>query len=58
MRTSRNDHVLIEEGVWNRAGTDADALFIHLGGSFNTVEAELSLPGLVLLVHQQTTHLP
>ena len=58
MRTSGNDHVLIEEGVWNGAGTGAVALFIHLGDRFNTVEAELSLPGLMLFVYQQTTHFP
>ena len=57
MRVPGNDYVSIEEGVWNGAGTGAGALFIHLGGRFNTVEAELSLPGLMLLVHQQTTHL-
>ena len=31
MRTSGNDHVLIEEEVWNGAGTGAGALFIHHG---------------------------
>ena len=58
MRVSRNDHVSIEEGIWNGAGTGARAFFIHLDGRFNTVEAELSLSGLMLLVQQQTTHLP
>ena len=58
MRASGNDHVSIEEGVWNGAGTGARAFFIHLGDRFNTLEAELSLPGLMFLVHQQTTHLP
>ena len=51
MRVSGNYHVSIEEGIWNGAGTGARAFFIHLGGRFNTVEAELSLPGLMLLVH-------
>ena len=55
---TRNCHVSIEEGIWNWAGAGARAFFIRLGGRFNTVEAELSLPCLVLLVHQQTTHLP
>ena len=58
MGASRNYHVSIEEGIWNGAGTGARAFFIYLGGRFNTVEAELSLPGLMLLVHQETTHLP
>ena len=50
-----NDHVSIKEGVWNGSGTGAGALFIHLGSRFSTVEAELLLSGLMLLVHQQTT---
>ena len=58
MGVPRNDHVSIEELIWDGAGTGARALFIHFGGRLNTVEAELSLPGLMLLVHQQTTHLP
>ena len=58
MGSSGNDNVSIEEGIWNGAGTGARVFFIHLGGRFNTVEAELSIPGLMLLVHQQTTHLP
>ena len=59
MRVPGNDqHVSIKEGVWNGSGTDAGVLFLHLRGRFNTVEAELSLPGLMLLVHQQMTHLP
>ena len=57
MRVLGNDQVLIKEGVWNGSGTGAGALFIILDGRFNIVEAELSLPGLMLLVHQQTTHL-
>ena len=58
MRASRNYRVSLE-GIWNGAGTTgARAFFIHLGGRFDTVEAELSLPGLMFLVHQQTTHLP
>ena len=50
MRSSGNDHVLIEEGVWNGASTGV--FFIHLGGLFNAVEAELLRPGLMLPVHQ------
>ena len=49
MRSSRNYHVSIEERIWDGAGTGARAFFIHFGGRFNTVEAELSLPGLMLL---------
>ena len=49
-------HTPAEERIWNGAG--ANVLFIHLGCHLNTVEAELSLPGLLLLEHQQTTHLP
>ena len=45
MGSSGNGHVSIEEGIWNGAGTGARAFFIHLGGRFNTVEAEPSLPG-------------
>ena len=41
MRMSRNYHVSIEEGIWNGASTGARAFFIHLGGRFNTVKAEL-----------------
>ena len=33
MRTSGNDHVLIEEEVWNGAGTGAGALFIYHGAN-------------------------
>ena len=51
MRVSRSYHVSIEEGIWNGACAGARAFFIHLGGRFNTVEAELSLPGLMLLVY-------
>ena len=51
MRPSGNDHVSIEEGVYNGTGTGAGAFFIHLGGRFNEVEAERSLLGLMLLVH-------
>ena len=51
MRTSGNDNVTVEEGVWNGTGAGAGALFIHLGGRFDTVEAELSPSGLMLLVH-------
>ena len=51
MRVFRNYHVSIEERVWNGAGADARAFFIHLGSRFNTFKAELSLPDLMLLVH-------
>ena len=51
MRVFKNYHVSIEVGIWNGAGAGAGAFFIHLGGRFNTVEAELSLPNLMLLVH-------
>ena len=51
MRVFRDNHVSIEEGIWDWAGAGAGAFFIHLGGRFNTVEAELSLPDLMPLVH-------
>ena len=51
MRMTRNYHISIEKGIGNGAGAGAGAFFIHLGGHFNTVEAELSLPDLMRLVH-------
>ena len=51
MRVFRNNHVSIEERVRNWAGAGARAFFIHLGGHFKTVVAELSLLGLMPLVH-------
>ena len=51
VRVFRNYHVSIGEGIWNGVGAGTRAFFIHLGGCFNTVEAELSLPDLMLLVH-------
>ena len=50
MGVVRNHHASIEEMVCNGAGTDARAFFIHLGGRFKTVVAELSLSDLMPLV--------
>ena len=51
MGVVRNHHASIEERVRNGASTDARAFLIHLGPRLNTVEAELSLPDLMPLVH-------
>ena len=51
MRVFRDNHVSIEERVGNWAGAGARAFFIHLGGRFNMVVAELSLSDLMPLVH-------
>ena len=50
MGVVRNHHASIEERVRNGTGTDARAFFIHLGGHFKTVVAELPLLDLMPLV--------
>ena len=44
--------------IGSRMKTSKKVLFTHFGYGLDAIEAGLSLPGLLLLEHPQTTHLP
>ena len=58
MQVPRNDHIAIENRIWNGAGAGARAVFIHFGSRLNMFGAELLLLGLILFEHQKTTYFP